>query len=337
VKDHAARFRPADQETPLDLAQITADDDLVESLRRAPLFADVGVTTAGAAEPTSALPADARATDLSVEQLLQAWRYEINAEPLPPPIDTDVAVAILRRAPARRRTFRPIVAVATAITALLIGSAAIGARSATPESPLWGLTQLLWGDRADSVIAGQSARDGLDAAHAALQAGHPDAAATALVKVTEVVTKVAERDGRQTLEQEIQSVRAEIEVATQTNPLSGPATSVISPVTTTQLPTGTIPPSSTVEPAPTTTSPSSPTSTTSEPVEPTSSEPEPPESTDPETPTTEPSDPTTTTDTPTTGIVPTTDVPGESEAPPEAGDGGSDDIPATSAQMVEQP
>ena len=333
MKDFAARFRPAADDSPVELTQIAADDALVESLRSAPLLDDATAKSNPDTVPSvGSIPARQPAGDTTVEQLLLAWRAEINATPLPAPMDTDIAVAIVRQAPSRRRTLRPTVAVAAAIAALLIGSAAIGARSATPESPLWSITELLWGDRADSVLAGESAREGLDAAHQALQAGHPDAAATELVRVTEVVTLVADRDGRQTLEQEIQSVRAEIEVATQTSPPSSPATSVITPATTTQLPTGSTSSTSPSAPSSSSTSVPSTSSSTStsqsvDPVPPST----PPDTSVPETTTSSPTDTTTTTISPTT-----TDTSSSGEELPP-GTGSDDQVPATSAELAPAP
>ena len=83
--------------------------------------------------------------------LLKAWRREIDSVPLPPPIDPALATAVVRSAPPRRRAVRPMIAVAAAIAGLLVGSAAIGARSATPDTVLWPVTQLLWADRADGA------------------------------------------------------------------------------------------------------------------------------------------------------------------------------------------
>ena len=202
---------------PTDLTQVQADDALIEALRNASLFGDadtdtdrmVGAATLGGllADPG---PATSVSADIQVANLLRAWRVEIESVPLPNPLELQVATAIVRSAPPRRRALRPMLAVTAAIAALLMGSAAIGARSATPDSLLWPVTQMLWGDRADSVQAGLDARKGIDIASKALDAGHPDDAETALDFVTVVITKVEDRDGRQTLESDYQKVKQDL-------------------------------------------------------------------------------------------------------------------------------
>lgn len=197
--------------------------------------------------------------------LLVAWKVELGSIPLPEPISITDAVAIVRSAPSPRRSLRAVMAIAVAIFALLMGSAAIGSRSATPGDVLWPVTKLLWSERADSVIAGRDARQGIDSASAAIVAGHPEAAVVALESVTVILTKVQEQDGRVTLESDYQRVSAQLESmapapASSSNAPS-PTTGQASTNGATTIPAGTTP--ATVDNAsPSVVAPPSDTSTT---------------------------------------------------------------------------
>ncbi len=252
MSDFAAKFsKPKADEDAVEVADIAADDAFVESLLSATLFDDVPPAADPPGRPGPqipmqrsgmAIPEQRSSAEVEVAALLRAWRTEVNAAPLPEPIPVDVALTVLRQTPPRRRALRPILAVAAAITGLLVGSAAIGARSATPDSPLWPVTQLLWGDRVDSVLAGQTAKEGLEVAHQALDAGHPEAAETALDQVTSAITMVDERDGRTSLESDYQSVKSRLDTVTKSR---GTASS-----TSTTASTGPSTPASSTGPVP---------------------------------------------------------------------------------------
>ena len=212
-------------EVPTDLSQVHADDALIESLRSVPLFdegpaetpVDDALTYGAHARP---VPAAKPTADIQVASMLRSWRREIDSTPLPPQLDIEIATSIVRSAPQRRRAVRPMMAVTAAIAALLIGSAAIGARSATPESPLWAVTQVLWADRADSVLAGISAREGIASASQALDAGHPEEAQSALVTVTSVITQVQPGNDLTTLQSDYNKVKTAVEQALTTSATS---------------------------------------------------------------------------------------------------------------------
>jgi hypothetical protein len=260
--------RPDDGDEPVDLNKVASDDVFIESLSAAPLFDDVDQPVRDDVHgqqfrvPSAETPPT---VEVQLAALLRSWQREIGATPLPPRLSDEVAVAMVRNAPLRRRSLRPMLAVAAAIGGLLIGSAAIGARSAPVDSVLFPLTQLLWGDRADSMEAADKVRDQLEAANQDLDAGHPEEAQAKLDVVTVVITKVAPRDGRENLESEVQSVAEEISVARTSSPSSTTSTQgntvtvVPSPTLSTSDPT---PPSSTVDSSPTTDTPSPSVTTT---------------------------------------------------------------------------
>lgn len=316
MRDFFFRTPAVGDDEPVDLAQVRADDAMIEALRQVPLFdepaappaswlrpygaapgasvddiafpdtafadtaiADTALSDTGSADTAfsdtasadaasadtasadAAFAAFARAVsddgstgdtgtigdpkaDAQIAALLQAWRHELDAVPLPPPLDLQVATAIVRAAPARRRSVRPMIAVAAAIAGLLMGSTAIGARSATPDNALlWPVTQLLWGDRVDEVNASIEARQGIDIAAKAIDAGHPEQAEAALDHVTVVITKVEDSSERRTLESDLGRVQSQLEssratsaapTAASTTPVPGIAgTTTLNPATPT--------------------------------------------------------------------------------------------------------
>lgn len=313
MRDFFSRTAPDGDDQPVDLAQVRADDALIEALRQVPLFDDPGVAptrwlrSVGGTVPDDVLdavdPADDDvdaddmaafvrsaapggtlrdpaevASDAQVAALLQAWRNEIDAVPLPPPVDIAIAVAAIRSAPVRRRSVRPMIAVAAAIAGLLMGSTAIGARSAGPEDTLlWPVTQLLWGDRVAEVKASQEARDGIDDASNAIDAGYPDQAEAALEHVTSVITEVREPSVLATLKSDLGRVQSQLDSSRATSS-QAPSTTPVTGAST----TGPGPVAGTTTIPPTTATPSAAATVPAPPVaETTSAEPSAPESPDP--------------------------------------------------------
>ncbi len=359
MRDLFPRTSPDGDDTPLDVAQVRADEALIEAWRGGPLFDDpieaptrspfAGGAPAGHDADELAAFAALRdpavvASDAQVTALLRAWREEIDAVPLPPAPDAQVAAAVIRSAPPRRRSVRPMIAVAAAIAGLLLGSTAIGARSAGPEDTLlWPVTQLLWGDRAEQVLASIDARRGIDKADEAIEAGHPDAAEAALEHVTVVITKVTDSRESSTLKSDLNRVQAKLDASraattnptASTTPTAAPGTGTGStPVTSGSVPgapidTGTGDAGAPTQPGQSTQPPAESTSPPAPSDTPTTDEQPPP--VDPTTPPDTPSDPTTpttpdegTTEPDDDGVVVTSPV-----RPDEGGDGGT---PATSAE-----
>lgn len=279
MRDIFSRTPAGGDDTPLDASQVRRDDALIEALRSDLLFPDSPTAplrsvadlpdpghlehfghvehfdeddfdsfVRAAGEPSGLRDRSTADADAQVSALLRAWRGEIDAVPLPPPVDTRIAAAIVGAAPARRRSVRPMIAVAAAIAGLLMGSTAIGARSATPDDTLlWPVTELLWGDRVEEVLASIDARQGIDQASKAIDAGHPDQAEAALKGVTVVITRVEDSSERATLESDLGRVQSKLE-SSRATPSAPP------PVGTT--PTG--PTTISASPLPSTTGPSVP-------------------------------------------------------------------------------
>jgi hypothetical protein len=148
-------------EQSLDVATITRDALLLDAL--------------GRSEPAP--------PDDPVAAMLAAWRADLGSPDLPEstapaPVDPVPSVPAQSSAGSRpgatsRRSHRPsfrvraTVAAAAAVTAIA-GALTIAAGDATPNSPLWPITQLLYPDRADSRVAEDNAQHAIDAARDAL-------------------------------------------------------------------------------------------------------------------------------------------------------------------------
>ncbi|NYH78487.1 hypothetical protein FHR84_001812 [Actinopolyspora biskrensis] len=157
-----------EDEEPLDLAQLRADDELLNTL--------------GGAESGSESLSDESGVD--VEALLLAWRRDVDSAPVGELVDTDSAVAAVEegRPKRRARKRRHLVPVATAAAVLMITFTGVGlaARDAGPGDALWGVTQVLYSDRAASAAAASRAETQLEHASQAWQQGQEQAAETAL-------------------------------------------------------------------------------------------------------------------------------------------------------------
>jgi hypothetical protein len=137
--------------------------------------------------------------DQELNELLLAWRRDVDAEPIPELVDSDTAVTTIAagRQPARNR-HRFLVPLATAAAVLAIAFTGVGlaARDAQPGDPLWGLTRVLYSDHARSVEAAASVRNELDSAGLAISAGRIADARSALAKAQVSLPTVSREDGQ---------------------------------------------------------------------------------------------------------------------------------------------
>ncbi|GDY29281.1 anti-sigma-D factor RsdA [Gandjariella thermophila] len=137
--------------------------------------------------------------DHELNELLLAWRRDVDGEPIPELVDTDTAVTTIAagRQPVRTR-HRFLVPLATAAAVLAIAFTGVGlaARDAQPGDPLWGLTRVLYSDHARSVEAAASVRNELDRAGLAISAGRIADARSALAKAQVSLPTVSREDGR---------------------------------------------------------------------------------------------------------------------------------------------
>ncbi|MGH3821861.1 MAG: anti-sigma-D factor RsdA, partial [Pseudonocardiaceae bacterium] len=166
-------------EMPADLAAVQADDALLDMI--------------GAGHA----PSDAND---ELTRVLAAWRHEVHAEPVKELVDTSTALAVIRaaaRQPARRRN--PMfgsIAGAAAVVVIAFSSVGLVAKSAEPGDTLWGVTQVIFSEYAESVETAAVVRTELNEANKALQQGNPQRAREALRHIQQKLPAVGESEGR---------------------------------------------------------------------------------------------------------------------------------------------
>jgi hypothetical protein len=163
--------------------------------------------------------------DQELNELLLAWRRDVDGEPIPDLVDADAAasaVAAARQPVRNRHRFLVPLATAAAVLAIAFTGVGLAARDAQPGDPLWGLTQVLYSDHARSVEAAASVRNELDRAGLAISAGRIADARSALARAQVSLPTVAREDGKA----DLTARREELIERLSTNP---PLTSTTSP------------------------------------------------------------------------------------------------------------
>lgn len=195
---------------PIDLAKLQSDDALLDIL--------------GGPDPGN----PARDADDTLVAVLLAWRHEVDAVPVGAELDTDTALAAIiggrHPRPLRRRHLVPLT---TAAAVLLITFTGVGlaARDAAPGDMLWGLTQVLYADRAHVVEAARQARTELAYANAAFLQGDRIAAEAALRQAQQQIYQVDTEHGLSQLQATQASLAAKFDSdPTPPTPTSTPAT-----------------------------------------------------------------------------------------------------------------
>lgn len=170
-------FAEPDDDGPVDLVELQADDELINALSS-------GLEISGPGR--QGYDADDR-----LVAMLASWRAEIDDEPMPELVDTDEAVQMLQPAkPSRKVSFlRPLVA-AAAVAACALAVVSIGAHEAQPGDPLWGVTRVLYSEHAQQVQAQSELRAGIERVNARLAVGDTAGAQEALAEFGPLVGKV---------------------------------------------------------------------------------------------------------------------------------------------------
>lgn len=152
------RLDEQDDEGPVDLVELQADDELINALS-----SGLGVSVPG----NRGYDVDDR-----LVAMLSSWKGEVDREPVPDLVGTDEAVQMLQPAkPSRKISFlRPLVA-AAAVAACALAVVSIGAHEAQPGDALWGVSKVLYSERADQVQAATDLRTGIEQVNARLAAG----------------------------------------------------------------------------------------------------------------------------------------------------------------------
>ncbi|HEX6498661.1 MAG TPA: hypothetical protein VF054_06465 [Micromonosporaceae bacterium] len=239
-----------------DVATLAADDLLLDALARgesavgddpiaallaawrADLDEDVPADLGGAALADADCAAGAAAGAAPV-------RPDGGADPDAAPVGGDLAPVVPIRAPRRRLRL-----VAAAAAVVLAGGAAVttAASHAGPDSPLWGLTRVLYQQQAHAAAA----EDAISDARQAAQEGRYDDATRLLDQASAEISRIRDAATAERLRAEVEAVRAML-------PAPVPPSAAPSPVpSSTPRPTPTPPGAgSTPAPAPTPGAPSS--------------------------------------------------------------------------------
>lgn len=248
---HDSRDEPAP-----DLLAVRADDALLDAL--------------GGSDPKVA----DELGQAELNELLLTWSREVDSEPMPQLVDVDTAITTIRAAKAkrtsvgRRRLLVPVAA-AAAVLGVTFGGASIAARDAQPGDTLWGLTQVLYADKAASVEASFDVQAEFKIARNALDDGDYEAARDALDKAEQSLEDVDAEDGHDGLQQQHDDLQDELDAGGPTDgdssdPNTGDDPSSDNPSSSTSTTTPpsdtdptTPPSSSTTEPPSSSTPPSS--------------------------------------------------------------------------------
>jgi hypothetical protein len=169
----------------IDFALVHADDAFLDAL---------GSARPGRIEPLG---------EDRLAELLLCWRQDVDAEPIPEPIDDKLAVVTVRAARMRRhRIHRLLVPLSVAAASLAIVFAWVGlaAQDARPGDTLWGLMKVLYADRARSVEAAVAVDTSLRQAEEALAKGRMAEAKTKLDEVRSTLPTVLTEDGQADLQ-----------------------------------------------------------------------------------------------------------------------------------------
>lgn len=174
---------------PVDLVAVQADDELINALRSGMSVSAPGVHGYDA--------------DDHVAAILAAWKAEVDAEPIPELVDIDAAMAAIQagRPSTARRAGRHLapVAAAAAFVVLAIGGVSIGSASSQPGDALWGVSKVLYSERAQSVEAAARVESHITTAKQALADGQPEVAAQQLQAAQTDLAAVRPQEGQAVL------------------------------------------------------------------------------------------------------------------------------------------
>jgi hypothetical protein len=174
-------------EHPVDLVAVQADDELINALA-----AGMSVSSPG----LSGYDADDH-----VAAVLAAWKAEVEAEDIPELVDVETAVTTIeaaRRPSGRARHLAPLAA-AAAFIVLAIGGLSVSSYSAEPGDALWGISKVLYSERATSVEAAARAETAIDNAKQALMQGQPVVAEQELKKAKAELGSIRAEEGAEQL------------------------------------------------------------------------------------------------------------------------------------------
>lgn len=179
--------------------------------------------------------------DGEVERMLSSWRTSM---PTAGPTDErllDAVTATVARPPRRRGRMRKVTAGVAAAALITGGALTAVAAQAGPNSPLWPVTELVFGGLAESRAAFESADHALRDARTALDQGRIPEATRLLARADQLAARVAEPAAADRIRDDIAALRAQLERTAPGAPSRADATQE----STTATPSATTPPATT--------------------------------------------------------------------------------------------
>lgn len=140
-----------------------------------------------------------------VAAMLSAWRLELPAAGPPDPRLIDAVTGPSRRR-ARRRAARTSVSIAASV-AVLSGGIMVAAAYANPDSPLWPVARIVYGDLAESRIALDNANQAVAEARTAVDQGRYADALRLLAAAGDLAEQVDDPVAADRLHEDIAKVR----------------------------------------------------------------------------------------------------------------------------------
>jgi hypothetical protein len=159
--------------------------------------------------------------DDEIAVMLAAWRTDLDQ---PSPRALPVPESSPRRGRRWSQPVRGLIATAAAVAALA-GAATVAAGNARPGSPLWPITSIVYGARADSLLAQQNAARAISQARTAITEARYTEAARQLDTATALAGQVREQDVAHRLLDEIAAVRGLLPGANAVSSSATPAAS----------------------------------------------------------------------------------------------------------------
>lgn len=193
------RFDPfaTDEDGAVDLVELQADDELINALS-----SGLGVSGPGRMGYDS---------DDRLVAMLASWKADVDSEPIPELVEPDVATRMLQPArPSRRVSYLRPLAAAVAVAACAMGALSIGAHEAVPGDTLWGVSKVLYAERAEQVQAASDLRSGIDLVNAKLAVGDTAGAQRDLAALGPLLGKVGPGEDLDYFSQQSQFLNAKV-------------------------------------------------------------------------------------------------------------------------------
>lgn len=213
----------------VDLGAVRADDALIDAVARAERGPDMDVNLDVNFDEDLDVNLDEDLDEVvQLVAVLRAWRQDIDSEPLPELVDIEQAATAVAagvqdgdREQSRSRRRRALV-VAAALLVIVVSGLGFAVHGATPGDPLWGVSKVVFSQRAASVQKAAQATTQLDQAKAALADAQPDQAQTKLWQAGAQLPGIRAEDGAADLKARHDQLLAQLPAAVPSLPARPP-------------------------------------------------------------------------------------------------------------------